>query len=106
MLLRIHLIWLFYCFASTSKDDRDNFLSLTLEGYKRCLVLGDKYDVRVVRISYSSPPSNKNEYMLLTNSDDQCLWKAMKVHEKYWYWIVMLKQFALFTVCPIFSCVI
>ncbi|XP_052731784.1 serine/threonine-protein kinase ATM isoform X5 [Vigna angularis] len=29
-------------------DDRDNFLSLALEGYKQCLVIGDKYDVRVV----------------------------------------------------------
>ncbi|XP_050221682.1 serine/threonine-protein kinase ATM isoform X2 [Mercurialis annua] len=29
-------------------DDRDNFLSLALEGYKRCMVIGDKYDVRVV----------------------------------------------------------
>ncbi|KAH7550459.1 hypothetical protein JRO89_XS13G0195200 [Xanthoceras sorbifolium] len=29
-------------------DDRDNFLGLALEGYKRCLVTGDKYDVRVV----------------------------------------------------------
>ncbi|CAH1451498.1 unnamed protein product [Lactuca virosa] len=30
------------------KQDRDNFLSIALEGYKRCLVIGDKYDVRVV----------------------------------------------------------
>ncbi|KAJ8771786.1 hypothetical protein K2173_026963 [Erythroxylum novogranatense] len=30
------------------KDDRDNFLSIALEGYKRCLVIGDKYDMRVV----------------------------------------------------------
>ncbi|XP_054822231.1 serine/threonine-protein kinase ATM-like isoform X2 [Prosopis cineraria] len=29
-------------------DDRDNFLSLALDGYKHCLVTGDKYDVRVV----------------------------------------------------------
>ncbi|KAL8261037.1 hypothetical protein R6Q59_025086 [Mikania micrantha] len=28
--------------------DRDNFLSIALEGYKRCLVIGDKYDVQVV----------------------------------------------------------
>ncbi|KAI5562653.1 hypothetical protein BDE02_15G066000 [Populus trichocarpa] len=34
--------------AEKLKDDRDNFLSLALEGYKRCLVIGDKYDVRVV----------------------------------------------------------
>ncbi|XP_057952318.1 serine/threonine-protein kinase ATM [Malania oleifera] len=34
--------------AERLQDDRDNFLSLSLEGYKRCLVLGDKYDVRVV----------------------------------------------------------
>ncbi|OIV96965.1 hypothetical protein TanjilG_00547 [Lupinus angustifolius] len=33
---------------SSTKDDRDNLLSLALEGYKRCLVIGDKYDVRVV----------------------------------------------------------
>ncbi|CAI9288444.1 unnamed protein product [Lactuca saligna] len=30
------------------QQDRDNFLSITLEGYKRCLVIADKYDVRVV----------------------------------------------------------
>ncbi|KAL1222123.1 Serine/threonine-protein kinase ATM [Cardamine amara subsp. amara] len=30
------------------QDDRDNFLKLALEGYKRCLEIGDKYDVRVV----------------------------------------------------------
>ncbi|KAG5536661.1 hypothetical protein RHGRI_024174 [Rhododendron griersonianum] len=30
------------------QGDRDNFLSVALEGYKRCLVIGDKYDVRVV----------------------------------------------------------
>lgn len=34
--------------AEKLQDDRDNFLSLALEGYKRCLVIGDKYDVRVV----------------------------------------------------------
>ncbi|XP_010243049.1 PREDICTED: serine/threonine-protein kinase ATM isoform X1 [Nelumbo nucifera] len=34
--------------AERLQDDRDNFLSLALEGYKRCLVTGDKYDVRVV----------------------------------------------------------
>ncbi|XVF09293.1 hypothetical protein REPUB_Repub07fG0080200 [Reevesia pubescens] len=34
--------------AQKVQDDRDNFLSLALEGYKRCLVTGDKYDVRVV----------------------------------------------------------
>ncbi|CAN8254904.1 unnamed protein product [Cochlearia groenlandica] len=28
--------------------DRDNFLKLALDGYKRCLEIGDKYDVRVV----------------------------------------------------------
>ncbi|RDY13102.1 Serine/threonine-protein kinase ATM, partial [Mucuna pruriens] len=33
--------------AQKLQDDRDNFLSLALEGYKRCLVIGDKYDVRV-----------------------------------------------------------
>ncbi|KAI8543408.1 hypothetical protein RHMOL_Rhmol08G0215400 [Rhododendron molle] len=30
------------------QGDKDNFLSVALEGYKRCLVIGDKYDVRVV----------------------------------------------------------
>ncbi|KAH0892896.1 hypothetical protein HID58_055325, partial [Brassica napus] len=30
------------------KVDRDNFLKLALEGYQRCLQIGDKYDVRVV----------------------------------------------------------
>lgn len=34
--------------ADRLQDDRDNFLSLALEGYQRCLVIGDKYDVRVV----------------------------------------------------------
>ncbi|KAF5476799.1 hypothetical protein F2P56_003496 [Juglans regia] len=34
--------------AEKLQDDRDNFLSLSLEGYERCLVIGDKYDVRVV----------------------------------------------------------
>ncbi|XVF54114.1 hypothetical protein PTKIN_Ptkin05aG0154900 [Pterospermum kingtungense] len=34
--------------AQKLQDDRDNFLSLALEGYKHCLVIGDKYDVRVV----------------------------------------------------------
>ncbi|KVH98208.1 Armadillo-type fold [Cynara cardunculus var. scolymus] len=33
---------------SRSWQDRDNFLSIALEGYKQCLVIGDKYDVRVV----------------------------------------------------------
>ncbi|KAI8551318.1 hypothetical protein RHMOL_Rhmol06G0176900 [Rhododendron molle] len=30
------------------QGDRDNFLSVALEGYKLCLVIDDKYDVRVV----------------------------------------------------------
>ncbi|GAB4845683.1 hypothetical protein Ancab_039086 [Ancistrocladus abbreviatus] len=34
--------------AKKLQDDRDNFLNLALDGYKRCLVIGDKYDVRVV----------------------------------------------------------
>ncbi|KAM7277000.1 hypothetical protein ACFE04_018866 [Oxalis oulophora] len=34
--------------AEKLQADRDNFLDLALEGYKRCLVIGDKYDVRVV----------------------------------------------------------
>ena len=47
---------LFYWSPFTLQDDRDNFLSLALEGYKRCLVIGDKYDVRVV-CTYSSNSS-------------------------------------------------
>ncbi|KAK9684733.1 hypothetical protein RND81_10G228300 [Saponaria officinalis] len=34
--------------AQKLQDDRDNLLNLALEGYKHCLVTGDKYDVRVV----------------------------------------------------------
>ncbi|XP_058091812.1 serine/threonine-protein kinase ATM isoform X2 [Magnolia sinica] len=34
--------------AKKLQDDRDNFLSLALEGYQRCLVIGDKYDLKVV----------------------------------------------------------
>lgn len=34
--------------AEKLQQDRDNFLSIALEGYKQCLVIGDKYDVRVV----------------------------------------------------------
>lgn len=34
--------------AEKLQDDRDNFLNLALEGYERCLVIGNKYDVRVV----------------------------------------------------------
>ncbi|KAL6578562.1 hypothetical protein OROMI_008778 [Orobanche minor] len=34
--------------AEKLQQDRDNFLSIALEGYKRCLVIADKYDVRVV----------------------------------------------------------
>ncbi|GLT47213.1 hypothetical protein SLA2020_209240 [Shorea laevis] len=34
--------------AEKLQDDGDKFLGLALEGYKRCLVIGDKYDVRVV----------------------------------------------------------
>ncbi|KAG0493501.1 hypothetical protein HPP92_004495 [Vanilla planifolia] len=34
--------------AERLQDDRDNFLNLALEGYKRCLVIGGKYDLRVV----------------------------------------------------------
>ncbi|KAH6798041.1 Serine/Threonine-kinase ATM-like protein [Perilla frutescens var. hirtella] len=30
------------------QEDRDNFLCTALEGYKRCLIIGEKYDVRVV----------------------------------------------------------
>ncbi|KAL6011509.1 hypothetical protein ACLOJK_001957 [Asimina triloba] len=33
--------------AKKLQDDKANFLSLALEGYQRCLVIGDKYDLRV-----------------------------------------------------------
>ncbi|WOL02921.1 serine/threonine-protein kinase ATM [Canna indica] len=34
--------------AEKLHDDRDNFLRLALEGYRRCLVIGGKYDLKVV----------------------------------------------------------
>ncbi|XP_019197259.1 PREDICTED: serine/threonine-protein kinase ATM isoform X3 [Ipomoea nil] len=34
--------------AAKLQEDRDNFLNTALDEYKRCLVIGDKYDVRVV----------------------------------------------------------
>ncbi|CAA7402290.1 unnamed protein product [Spirodela intermedia] len=34
--------------AEKLQDDRDNFLSLALDGYQRCLSIGGKYDMRVV----------------------------------------------------------
>ncbi|KAK1369690.1 hypothetical protein POM88_035782 [Heracleum sosnowskyi] len=34
--------------AEQLQQDKDNFLSIALEGYKHCLVIGDKYDIRVV----------------------------------------------------------
>nr|CAD1842809.1 unnamed protein product [Ananas comosus var. bracteatus] len=34
--------------AEKLQDDRDNFLNLALEGYQRSLVIGGKYDLRVV----------------------------------------------------------
>ncbi|CAH9111684.1 unnamed protein product [Cuscuta epithymum] len=34
--------------AAKLQDDKDNFLNTALDEYKRCLVIGDKYDVRVV----------------------------------------------------------
>ncbi|KAK1363096.1 serine/threonine-protein kinase ATM, partial [Heracleum sosnowskyi] len=34
--------------AEKLQQDKDNFLSIALEGYKHCLVIGDKYDIRVV----------------------------------------------------------
>ncbi|XP_078431049.1 serine/Threonine-kinase ATM-like protein isoform X2 [Wolffia australiana] len=34
--------------AEKLQDDRDNFLSLALEGYQHCLSMGGKYDMRVV----------------------------------------------------------
>ncbi|XP_042436712.1 serine/threonine-protein kinase ATM-like isoform X3 [Zingiber officinale] len=34
--------------AEKLHDDRENFLSLALEGYRRCLVIGGKYDMTVV----------------------------------------------------------
>ncbi|KAJ8553883.1 hypothetical protein K7X08_024561 [Anisodus acutangulus] len=41
--------------AEKLQEDRDNFLSTALDEYKRCLVIGDKYDVRVVQ-SYKFIP--------------------------------------------------
>ncbi|GFZ03744.1 serine/threonine-kinase ATM-like protein [Actinidia rufa] len=41
--------------AEKLQGDRDNFLSVALDGYNRCLVIGDKYDVRVVQ-SYKFIP--------------------------------------------------
>ncbi|CAI9106195.1 OLC1v1005280C2 [Oldenlandia corymbosa var. corymbosa] len=34
--------------AEKLEEDRDSFLTTALEGYNRCLVIGDKYDLRVV----------------------------------------------------------
>ncbi|URE12214.1 FATC domain [Musa troglodytarum] len=34
--------------AEKLHDDRDNFLSLALKGYQRCLLIGGKYDLKVV----------------------------------------------------------
>ncbi|XP_022845090.1 serine/threonine-protein kinase ATM isoform X2 [Olea europaea var. sylvestris] len=34
--------------AEKLQEDTDNFLCTALEGYKQCLIIGDKYDVRVV----------------------------------------------------------
>ncbi|XP_073145738.1 serine/threonine-protein kinase ATM isoform X3 [Henckelia pumila] len=34
--------------AEKLQEDRDKFLSTALEGYKQCLIIGDKYDVQVV----------------------------------------------------------
>ncbi|KAK4479331.1 hypothetical protein RD792_014843 [Penstemon davidsonii] len=34
--------------AEKLQEDRDNFLSTALEGYKRSLIIGEKYDVQVV----------------------------------------------------------
>ncbi|XP_073048611.1 serine/threonine-protein kinase ATM isoform X33 [Primulina eburnea] len=34
--------------AEKLQEDRDKFLSTAVEGYKQCLIIGDKYDVQVV----------------------------------------------------------
>lgn len=41
-------ILFFECLTFGSQEDTDNFLSTALEGYKRCLIIGEKYDVRAV----------------------------------------------------------
>lgn len=48
------MLFFMICFlfiSLTVQEDRDNFLSTALDEYKRCLVIGDKYDVRVVCIA-------------------------------------------------------
>ncbi|MED6220390.1 hypothetical protein PIB30_044330 [Stylosanthes scabra] len=60
--------------AQKLQDDRDNFLSLALDGYNRCLVIGDKYDVRVVFRLISlwfSLPNRKNVVNSMLNAIDE-----------------------------------
>ncbi|QHO17058.1 hypothetical protein HN873_033624 [Arachis hypogaea] len=60
--------------AQKLQDDRDNFLSLALDGYKRCLVIGDKYDVRAVFRLISlwfSLPSRKNVVNSMLSAIDE-----------------------------------
>ena len=46
------------------EDDRANFLSLALEGYQRCFIISDKYDVKVYAIIYPSPLFNKLKFVM------------------------------------------
>ncbi|XP_038683516.1 serine/threonine-protein kinase ATM isoform X2 [Tripterygium wilfordii] len=60
--------------AQKLQEDRDNFLGLALEWYKRCLVIGDKYDVRVVFRLVSlwfSLSSRENVVQSMLNSIDE-----------------------------------
>ncbi|MED6180993.1 hypothetical protein PIB30_015216 [Stylosanthes scabra] len=60
--------------AQKLQDDRDNFLSLALDGYNRCLVIGDKYDVRVVFRLISlwfSLPNRKNVVNSMLSAIDE-----------------------------------
>ncbi|KAK1384233.1 hypothetical protein POM88_021968 [Heracleum sosnowskyi] len=40
--------------AEKLQQDKDNLLSIALEGYKHCLVIGDKYDIRVMHWKHES----------------------------------------------------
>ncbi|KAF3511456.1 hypothetical protein F2Q69_00005633 [Brassica cretica] len=46
--------------AEKLQVDRDNFLKLALEGYQRCLQIGDKYDVRVVPVVTATIPVDRS----------------------------------------------
>uniref|UniRef100_A0A1D1Z750 Serine/threonine-protein kinase ATM n=1 Tax=Anthurium amnicola TaxID=1678845 RepID=A0A1D1Z750_9ARAE len=60
--------------AEKLQDDRDSFLSLALEGYQRCLILGGKYDMRVVFRLVSlwfSFPSSQNVVKRMLNAVEE-----------------------------------